>query len=221
VRSSLKKRPTLDAAEKARLVKAANDSLVAADKIDERETLPLEKAVEWYDTHMQGVTDIKTLAASMEIEARTRRGLAVIAQGELRGGSRKVRGILTLAQAEKLSGAERTKRYEDRLLGENQETVERYVQDNIEAGEVPSVTGALRAVKPKQSEAESETDQEAEVAEGEAEAVEDKTLCLMAFTVNATLAEKIDITAKQRQMTIDALLTEIVEGALDDDTETV
>jgi hypothetical protein len=185
-------KPVLDATEKSRLIKAAVDQLKSAHQIDERDSLTVENAVKWYEDTMPGVTDAKTVAGAMEIELRTRHGLAIIAEGERRGGSRKVSEGQTLRV---LSGAEKIQRHEDRVLAQNQETVGQYVQDSIQRGAVPSVTAALRLVTNNTAKAEPPT-------------------CLMSFKASTALADKIERAAKERNMSAADLLLDIVERAL-------
>jgi hypothetical protein len=196
MRSALKEKSKIDAKEKSRLIREAHGTLVAANKINETESVSPEKLAEWYDANMPGVTNIKQLAGAMEIEMRTRRGVAIQAEGERRGGSRKV------SDGPTLSGTEKTKRHEDRVLAENQEAVAEYVQETIEAGEVPTATGAIRAVKPKKEKDEPKEERP------------DITPCVLSFTAPASLAHEIDLMAEERKLSTDGLLLKIVETAL-------
>jgi hypothetical protein len=129
---------TTGAERKAALVTEALRILRAAHAIDERTTVTAADLIDWYNRVCPHVTDIKILAAAMEIELAQRRGATIEAEGERRGGNRsKVTDSVTLSNVEKKN------RSEDRMLYEESATVNGYVKDTVAAGKKPSVNGAV------------------------------------------------------------------------------
>src|SRR5215475_12251258 len=130
------------AADKARLIEEALDTLRGANAIDERETLTSEELLTWYDATCPQVVEIKVLAAAMERELEVRRGEAVVQEGERRGGDQKSQEI-KLSQRESLIHAEHVKRSQNRQLGRAAPEVRAWIAREATAGRVPTRRGAL------------------------------------------------------------------------------
>jgi hypothetical protein len=143
--------PTTDlftAADKARLITEALDTLRGANAIDERETLDATSWVAWYDATVPRVTDIEVLAGAMKVELSIRRGERIAAEGERRGGDQKSADI-KVSTVDTLILAERIERSKDRRLAEHADAVRTYVQAEATACRVPTRTGAMRMVKAR------------------------------------------------------------------------
>jgi len=130
------------AADKARLIEEALDTLRGANAIDERDTLTAETWVAWYDATIPTVTELKVLVAAMERELEVRRGQAVLQEGERRGGDQKSEEI-KVSQRETLIHAERVTRSQDRQLGRAAPQVRAWIAREATAGRVPTRRGAL------------------------------------------------------------------------------
>jgi hypothetical protein len=133
---------TLASAEKAALIQAALQTLQAAHALDERtDNLNPASLVEWYDKTIPHVKDIKVLAGAMDVELAKRRGKQVKQEGERRGGDQS-----KVSQCDTLPNADKLQRSRDRVLATQPHVVDTYVKTEAEAGRVPSVRGAVRAV---------------------------------------------------------------------------
>jgi hypothetical protein len=138
-------KPEPSAADKADLIKAGRDQLVAAQSIDERDSLSDQEARAWYDAVIPNVTDIKVIAGALEIELAKRRGQAVLAEGE-RPGQPPKDAEIKVPHRDTLINAERQQRKYARTIARNVPLVDEYVKRAAERGKVPSVRGALIAV---------------------------------------------------------------------------
>jgi hypothetical protein len=130
--------------EKRILIEAALEKLQGAKAVDERETLTVEKWIDWYDQTIPLVSDIKIIASEMEIEMARRRGRRLDLEGEQRGrpsAEEKVTPGVTI------SGAERKRRFEDRLLSRHPNAVDEYLHTERKAGRIPTKKGARRHVQ--------------------------------------------------------------------------
>ena len=127
--------PAVDTAayQKATLIQDALQTLRAADQIDERDDLNAERFLSGDDRTIPDVRDIKILAGAMEIELARRRG------GRIEDERDVTQRVTTL------SGAVRVQRSRDRVLAEQPEAVDAFVQREVKAKRVPTVRGAVKA----------------------------------------------------------------------------
>jgi len=139
--------------EKAQLITEALRALRAAQQLNERDSLDLASWVAWYDATIPQVRDIKILAGAMEIELHRRRGEQILAEEERRGGDQKSDQIKVHHHGT-LIQAERHRRHRARVIAAQPARVAAYVQHQVVAGCVPSVNGAVQAVKAPRSTSE-------------------------------------------------------------------
>ncbi len=131
----------ITAIEKARLITEALDALRTAQPLDERDSLDDFDStgwVAWYDATIPQVRDIKILAGAMEIEMLRRRG-------EARRKPGPKTGVELLTHRD--SNSDQQQRSRARALDAQPERIATYIQHEAAAGRVPSVRGAVRAVK--------------------------------------------------------------------------
>jgi hypothetical protein len=137
--------PLFTGAQKAQRIEEALELLRGAEVIDERDTVPVEELVAWYDRVLPTVTSIEQLVGAMKIELHRRRGAAVLREGERRGSAKGNQHSGKLTTEVSLPPREWKTRSQDRLLAKAPAAVEDYLTATITAGGVPTVTGAVRA----------------------------------------------------------------------------
>jgi len=138
---------TITALTKARLITEALAILRTAHGMDERESLALTSWLAWYDATIPQVHDIKILVGAMEIEMCRRRG-------EQHLSRRPGRPTHAETVTQRVTVSDRVQLSRDRALVAQPTRVAAFVAQEAAAGRVPSVRGAVRAVKDKLSPAD-------------------------------------------------------------------
>jgi hypothetical protein len=129
--------------QKRILIEAALEKLQGAKAVDERETLTIEKWIDWYDQTIPLVSDIKTIASEMEIELSRRRGMNLLAEDAQRAPNAVVTPGVTMTMAE------RKERSRDRELARHTEALDEYLHTERKAGRRATKKGARRHIQNK------------------------------------------------------------------------
>ena len=123
---------SLAADDKRRLIKAAQDELVAAHLIDLRDMLTDADALVWYDEFLPQARDTKLIAGVLEIELSIRRGERLEQDGEQPGDDATQQG------------RRQANRSKDRLLADQKSAVRTYAANSLKQDRTPTKQGALR-----------------------------------------------------------------------------
>ncbi len=141
---------TNEADPKRALIAGALLELRHANEIDERES-EVEGWAAWYDDVVGNVTSLEQLAGAMRVELTRRHGERALAKGEQQGKNqpRSKADLLPSRPAEGLAPSLPKVRlpYGARVIGNHPNAVKKYIRKTVSRDEVPSVAGALRAIR--------------------------------------------------------------------------
>src|SRR4030095_14961897 len=115
-------RPRLETAEqKAEAIREINQRLRHDERllIDERETLTAEALLPWYEEVCLLTKDNRIRTAAIDVELQLRRGEAIKAEGERRGGDHGNQHSGKVVTVATLPKAERDERSRDRALADD------------------------------------------------------------------------------------------------------
>jgi len=137
-----------EADPKRALIAEALSELRNANEIDERESA-VENWAAWYDDVIGNVTSLEQLAGAMRVELFRRHGEGSLAKQEGKNQSRSKGRLLASRPAEGLAPSlpKVRLRYGARIIGNHPNAVKKYIRKTVSRDEVPSVAGALRAIR--------------------------------------------------------------------------
>ena len=137
-----------EADPKHALIAEALSELRHANEIDECESEVADWAA-WYDAVIGNVPSLEQLAGAMRVELTRRHGERALAKGE-RKNQPTLKGRLLASKPAEGFVASLPKarlRYGARVIGNHPNAVKKYIRKTVSRNEVPSVAGALRAIR--------------------------------------------------------------------------
>src|SRR5260370_9355793 len=141
---------TNEAEPKRALIAVALLELRDATGIDEGEA-EVEGWAAWYDDVVGNVSSLEQLAGAMRVELTRRHGERALAKGEQQGKNqpRSKSDLLPSRPAEGLAPSLPKVRlpYGARVIGNHPNAVKKYIRKTVSRDDVPSVAGALRAIR--------------------------------------------------------------------------
>jgi hypothetical protein len=144
--------PIMDYAQrKETLIREALKALREARDTDEQLGGEVQDWAEYYDRNLANVTNIESVVGAIRIEMMRRRGERLGAPKKT-GGDRRFDRYFHAGNIDSRTKAQRIRESVERVIFEEAEAVNEYVQERIAAGQPPTTRGALeRARKARRS----------------------------------------------------------------------